>query len=249
MINIIIKFTNIGLNSTPFNLFTDVDLITPLYTNVNRQQLLDGFNMLIPTGSTYIYVETDDSSICNDSVTINLPPNIPVTPTPTPTISVTPTITPTMTLTPTETLYDCVLSGVTFSYVEWYFGTLERVGGIVNIPTENEINISSGTTVNCDPDNTIVANFDSGVDDFLWFATPTGVGLKTEWAECLVSGSTFGCLSCVEESDLNTGLIGGPANRFGNLFSDPYIVDHNGNEMYLYISTARTNVLNMVFKK
>jgi hypothetical protein len=248
MINIIIKFTNIGLNSTPFNLFTNVNLVTPLYTDVTRQQLLDGFNMLIPTGSTYVYAETDEVSICNDSATIYLP-TTPLTPTPTPTITVTPSITPTITVTPTVTPFDCSLSGATFNYVEWYFGTLEVIGGVVNIPTDNDININSGTTVNCDPDNTIVANFNSGVDDFLWFATPTGVGLKTEWAECLVSAVTFGCLVCNEENTLNNGLIGGPADRFGNLFSEPYIVTHNGQEMYLYISTVRTNVVNVVIKK
>jgi hypothetical protein len=116
----------------------------------------------------------------------------------------------------------------------WYYGKLSRPGGVVDIPTEDDINIASGTVESTlSPFNTLSIPFNSATDDFLWFATPVNAGLKEIWFV----------------DSLNTGLIGGPASFFGNLFPDPIQVTYNGVLLNLYISTARTNVATMLIYK
>jgi hypothetical protein len=94
-----------------------------------------------------------------------------------------------------------------------------------------DINISTGTVVtNVNPSGPITIPFNSAVDDFLWFAIPASSNGKTNWFV----------------TTLNQGLIGGPANQFGNLFPEPIQVVYLGVPLYLYISTGRTNVTNMI---
>lgn len=114
-----------------------------------------------------------------------------------------------------------------FNTLTWYYGKYNSIGGIVSIPTSTNINIATGTVVsNVDPSGTITIPFNSGVSDFLWFAIPVLVGTKSNWFV----------------TPLNQGLIGGPSNQFGNLFSNPATVTYNNVSLYLYISTVRTNV-------
>lgn len=114
---------------------------------------------------------------------------------------------------------------------EWYYGKYNSIGGIVEIPNENDIIIDNGVLVSAViSSGKFIIPFNSFVDDFIWFAIPVSSGLKSSWYVTLI----------------NQGLIGGPISRFGNLFPDPVIVNYNGIEMYLYISSARTNVVQMI---
>lgn len=109
----------------------------------------------------------------------------------------------------------------------YYYGTYEVLGGNVAIPTENDINISTGIGVNNVNlnDFAITIPFNSGVNDFIWFAIPSAFPLRTEWFVTI----------------LNKGLIGGSKIISGNLFPDPVLVNFNNIEYRLYISNYRTN--------
>ena len=192
----------------------------------------------------------------------NTPTNT-ITPTPTPTISVTPSntpapsVTPTNSLTPSVTPTNTVTPGLTPSASPeitceltadmleinlkpqdmniplWYYGTYQVIGGIVDIPTSTEINISNGVEVsNQNPNNNITIEFNSGTNDFIWFAIPVLSTSKTKWFI-----NTF-----------NKGNIGGIKNINGNLFPDPEIVTFNRNNYKLYISNYRTNTYQMIMK-
>lgn len=109
----------------------------------------------------------------------------------------------------------------------WYYGRYNSPGGVVPIPTAVDINVLSGTLRSTPiPSNPIPIPFNSLVDDFLWFAISIVSGTKSTWY--------------VDVN--NNGVIGGPVSAFGNLFPDPEIVTYNNIQMYLYISTARTNI-------
>lgn len=121
-------------------------------------------------------------------------------------------------------------STTTINPFTWYYGTYSSPGGVVPIPTSVDIDISTGTLVTTsNPSGPIIAPFNSANDDFLWFAIPVTAGTKSNWFV----------------DTLNQGLIGGPANQFGNLFPDPVVKVYNTISYNLYISTARTNVVQM----
>ena len=112
----------------------------------------------------------------------------------------------------------------------WYYGKYNSPGGVVPIPTELDIDVLTGTLVTlADPSLPISIPFNSANDDFLWFAIPTTVNGKTNWFV----------------NALNQGFIGGPANQFGNLFPEPIEIVYLGIPLYLYISTGRTDVVQM----
>lgn len=111
------------------------------------------------------------------------------------------------------------------------YGTLAVGGPMAPIPNIGDIDISSGVEItDQNTNNPINVPFGSDIDDFLWIAIPSNIPVKTSW----YVGVT------------NQGDIGGPANQFGNLFSDPSLVMSGGIEYNLYISTARTNVITML---
>lgn len=93
----------------------------------------------------------------------------------------------------------------------WYWG-IESSGGAasgVNRPTACNIkDIITGGTYSCKcvgySTGTILVNFGSTNDDYIWFATPSGSTSKTCWYE----------------SALNNGSIGGVVSAGGNLFPD-----------------------------
>jgi hypothetical protein len=109
----------------------------------------------------------------------------------------------------------------------FFYGTYELLGGNVTIPTENDINISSGVAVNNVNlnDFAITIPYNSQVNDFIWFAIPSIFPLRTEWFVNV----------------LNRGDIGGAKIISGNLFPDPVLVTYNNIEYRLYISNYRTN--------
>lgn len=179
----------------------------------------------------------------------NTPTNTP-TPSITPTLSITPSNTPTPSITPTNTVtpgltptmtpstlpITCELTAdmIEINYNEddinvptWYYGTHEIIGGIVDIPEGIDINISNGIDINNqNPNNDITIEFNSGVNDFIWFAIPVMSTSKTKWFV----------------NTLNKGDIGGIKNINGNLFPDPEIITYSGTNYKLYISNYRTNV-------
>jgi hypothetical protein len=121
-------------------------------------------------------------------------------------------------------------STTTINPFTWYYGRYSAPGGVVPIPTSVDIDMSTGTIVtSVNPSGPIIVPFNSAVDDFLWFAIPVSAGTKSNWFV----------------TTLNQGLIGGPANQFGNLFPDPVVKVYNTISYNLYISTARTNVVQM----
>jgi hypothetical protein len=109
----------------------------------------------------------------------------------------------------------------------YYYGRYEVTGGIVAIPTENDINFATGVAVNNVNlnDFAITIPFNSGVNDFIWFAIPSIFPLRTEWFVNVI----------------NKGSIGGAKIISGNLFPDPVLVTYNTIEYRLYISNYRTN--------
>lgn len=122
-------------------------------------------------------------------------------------------------------------STTTINPFTWYYGRYSAPGGVVPIPTSVDIDMSIGTIVtSVDPSGPIIIPFNSANDDFLWFAIPVTAGTKSNWFV----------------TTINQGLIGGPANQFGNLFPDPVVKVYNSVSYNLYISTARTNVVQMI---
>lgn len=121
-------------------------------------------------------------------------------------------------------------STTTLFPVDWFwYGTLEDVGAFSEIPSPDDIYPLTGTYVPTGASDPMVIPFNSGVADYLWFAVPANIPIKTEWYVL----------------DMNKGDIGGPASRFGNLFSAPYPIVINDVPHYLYVSTVRTNVSSM----
>ncbi len=78
-------------------------------------------------------------------------------------------------------------------------------------PTANQTLINSGTKVLINSTGTVTLNFNSGTDDYFWFAIPASSTSKSNWFI----------------SSLNNGLIGGSVNPGGNLFPDPDVVTIN----------------------
>ncbi len=78
-------------------------------------------------------------------------------------------------------------------------------------PTANQSLINSGTKTLVTSTGTVTLNFNSGSDDYFWFAIPSTSTSKTTWFI----------------SSLNNGLIGGSVNPGGNLFPDPDVVTIN----------------------
>jgi len=202
---IYILLTTPSTDAGPFNLYSNVDYSTPLAINVSKPTLLAGYPLTVPNGTTIIRA-VSVGELCTNYLEFAVGGG-PI---------------PTSTSTSSTTLNPAS------NY--WYYGKKNVPGGVVQIPTSLDIDISLGTVVtNVNPVGTIVASFNSATDDFLWFAIPVSAGTKSNWFV----------------TTLNQGLIGGPATSFGNLFSAPVIVTYSSISLYLYISTGRTNVTQM----
>ena len=201
-----ILLTTPTTDAGPFNLYSDTDSYSSAFaTNVSKAALLSGYVAnTVPNGTTIVRLVSVGEE-CNNYIEVAVGGGpIPTTSTTTSTTTANPFL--------------------------WYYGTYSSPGGVVPIPDENDIDISTGTIVTTvDPSGPIIVPFNSTVDDFLWFAIPVTAGTKSNWYV----------------DTLNQGLIGGPANQFGNLFPDPITITYNTVSMYLYISTARTDVVQM----
>lgn len=235
--NIYILLLSVGADAGPFDLYSDTDgYVSAFETNISKASLLAGFaSANCPDGTVYVRIKSVGD--CTNYIDVHIE-GVPIPSTTTTTSSSTSTTTSTSTsststTTTTSTTPPTTTSTTTqnpfLSY--WYFGKYNSPGGVVPIPDETDIDVLSGTLVtNSLPSNPIPVPFNSATDDFLWFAIPTAAGTKSTWYV----------------DDQNQGLIGGPVSFFGNLFPDPVIVTYNSITMYLYISTARTNVGTMI---
>lgn len=94
----VITLTTAGLDTGPFDLYSDIDgFTTAIQTGVNKSNLISGYSINVPNGTTIVRVKSN--SYCTNYIDIPFPT---ATPTPTPTNTQTPT--PTNTQTPTNTL-------------------------------------------------------------------------------------------------------------------------------------------------
>ncbi len=128
-------------------------------------------------------------------------------------------------------LNTCFLDTSGFTTI--YYGTLEVLGSLVNIPVPDDIDILSGIEVN----NTNVTDFSLSIpfasnnNDFIWLAIPTGFPIRTRWYVNI----------------FNRGDIGGIKNINGNLFPNPETKIINGTEYSIYISNYRTKAQTINF--
>ena len=202
-INIIL--TTPDTDAGPFNLYSDVDgFVSPFGFNISKATLLAGYSVVVPNGTTVVRIVSVGDCTNYIEVTVDGGP-----------VSTTTTT--------SSTTVNPFLN-------TWYYGKYNSPGGVVPIPDENDIDISTGVVVsNINPSGSIIIPFNSANDDYLWFAIPVSAGTKSNWFV----------------STLNQGLIGGPATYYGNLFPDPVVVTYNSVSVNLYISTGRTNVTQM----
>lgn len=144
-----------------------------------------------------------------------------------PTTSTSTTASPTTTSTSTTLVPTTTSTTTEEPILAWYFGVLNVPGGIVEIPDAGDIDMSTGTEVtDQNANNPIDIPFNSSTTDFLWFAIPEEILIKTHWFITI----------------FNQGDIGGEASSFGNLFPYPVIKNYLGVNYYLYISNYRTNI-------
>jgi hypothetical protein len=136
---VLIKLITAGSNTGPFNLYTDIDLGTPIEIGVSREMLLTGHTLYVPNGATYVKIisigdcETQTIITINYSTPTPTPTSTP-TPTPTPTITSTPTVTPTPTVTstptPTPTITPIPCDGIPYRLTNLYYKN-PRIGDVI----------------------------------------------------------------------------------------------------------------------
>ena len=100
--------TPLGAQTGPFNLYSDIDGYTNIFSTITQAQLSVGFPVLVPDNTTSVKIVS--TGICGTSIIVNIVGVPSVTPTITPTI--TPTVTPTPTLTPTPTPTKSIFANV-----------------------------------------------------------------------------------------------------------------------------------------
>lgn len=123
------------------------------------------------------------------------------------------------------------LSTVT-SILPYYYGKCTCPGAAGdNRPVLNAADITSGTKVLAGSAGSFSINFNSGDDDYLWFAVPASVANKTCWVI----------------DSINNGDIGGGISPACNLFPDNYVVNSvstacwSGEAYEVYMSNKQTS--------
>lgn len=114
-----------------------------------------------------------------------------------------------------------------------YYGRLEVLGSLVNIPTPDDIDIFSGIQVNNANviDFSLTIPFASQDNDFIWLAIPSAFPIRTKWYINI----------------FNRGDISGIKNINGNLFPTPETKIINSIEYSIYISNYRTKAQTINF--
>lgn len=116
----------------------------------------------------------------------------------------------------------------------FYYGIIAS-GGVpagVNRPTITKNTITGGTKVVSSSNETIIINFNSTVDDYVWVAIPSTSSDKTKWFI----------------NDFNNGNIGGSVSVGGNLFPDKDLVTNVSSQYWagltykVYLSNYQTQI-------
>lgn len=106
--SVTITLTSAGINTGPFDIYSNVDsYTTPIETNVSRSSLLSGYIVNnVPDSATFLKIISTGPGCTGSELIMNIQGIVEVTPTPTPTLTATsePTLTPTLTPTETPTL-------------------------------------------------------------------------------------------------------------------------------------------------
>ena len=122
----------------------------------------------------------------------------------------------------------------TTAYLPYYWGICTCAGGAgCNRPIGSGINVTGGTKILANSSGSISVTFNSGNNDYLWFAVPATV--------------SKGCW-CTPSAPTNNGVIGGGINPACNLFPAPDVVSLTsacwvGKSYNVYISNAQTSVV------
>ena len=117
------------------------------------------------------------------------------------------------------------------SIYPYFYGKVSSGGAVAgaNRPVANQALIDSGTKVVQNSNGSFSVNFNSGTDDYIWFAIPLTSGAKNNWYV----------------TALNNGDIGGSVDVSGNLFPDSdgltvTTVNWSGISYLVYISNYQT---------
>ncbi len=122
----------------------------------------------------------------------------------------------------------------TTAYLPYYWGVCTCPGGSGwNRPIATCAMVIGGTKILASSSGSISITFNSGNDDYLWFAVPVTVS-KVCW--------------CTPSAPTNNGAIGGGINPACNLFPAPDVVSVTsacwaGKSYNVYISNAQTSVV------
>lgn len=132
-----------------------------------------------------------------------------------------------------------IVSVITGIY-PYFYGKVAS-GGVaagVNRPSATAALVAGGTKVVGLSNGSIYINWNSGSDDYIWFAIPTTSASKTKWADTIVT--------------VNNGSIGGAVSAGGNLFPDYNNVINVGTTCWsgqtykVYISNYQTAATNQI---
>jgi len=163
---VLVTLTSPGADTGPFNLFSSVDLVTPLVSGVAKSALVSGYTLSsVPDAATYIKVAS--TGTCTNSINLNIiTPTTTTTTTlvgPTTTTTTTssgPTTTTTSTTRLTTTTTSTTISGTTT--------TTTTVAPSTTTTTTTRLNVNVGMTFQLDAGNTGSMS--------LYVASPAGSG-------------------------------------------------------------------------
>lgn len=115
--NIFIQLTSAGTSVGPFDLYSDVDLITPFASGVSRADLLIGITYTVDNGTTSVLIQS--TGTCTNNITVNVVAPITTSTTSTLLIATTTstTSTPTSTSTTTTTIPTTTTTTTNVEYV------------------------------------------------------------------------------------------------------------------------------------
>jgi hypothetical protein len=127
---VIITLTTAGLDTGPFNLYSDVDsYVTPFETGVTKPSLLVGYvSTLVPNAATIIRVKSVNE-LCNNYIDLTIPTTTTTSST---TTLVPPTTTTTTTGTPTTTTTTTVFECVDCRNWEYNGATIPAEGDVIH---------------------------------------------------------------------------------------------------------------------
>ncbi len=143
--NILIDLTTAGLDTGPFDLYSNVDSYTTAFeTNVSRQELLSGYiTPLAPVGTTFIRVKS--TSACTNYINIEIDPTTTTTSTSTSSTTSTSTSTTTSTTTAAPVNYKYY-----FELIDSNNGTvtLNSAGGFASFTSSYSLILTNSPTYN-----------------------------------------------------------------------------------------------------